>query len=50
MSVQIGIIGPEQKNIKNKKIILMAKEIGRCIASKNAVLITGGCSGVSQVA
>ncbi len=53
--MQIGIIGPERKNLpKNKgeqrKILKLAGEIGRGVAKEKAILITGGCSGVVAAA
>lgn len=52
MNVQIGIIGPEKKNIPEDKIRMLdvAKEIGAELAKRGAILITGGCSGVSRAA
>lgn len=52
MNTQIGIIGPEEKNMKKNKnrMLTMAKEIGKLVAVNKAVLITGGCSGVAQAA
>lgn len=50
--LQIGIIGPEEKNLKNnnysKAILNMAYEMGKLIAQNRAILITGGCSGVME--
>lgn len=54
-NIQIGIIGPEEKNIrgtwKRKETTLrLAAEIGRAVAREKAILITGGCSGVVEAA
>ena len=51
MKIQIGVIGPEERNISSelkKKFLETAEEIGRIIAKNNAILITGGCSGVAE--
>lgn len=53
--IQIGIIGPEAKNLpSNKKlrnaILKSAERIGEGVASQGAILITGGCSGVVEAA
>lgn len=52
--LQIGIIGPEAKNLpKNKysrKIMEVSYKIGKLIAKNNIILITGGCSGVMEEA
>lgn len=54
-NIQIGIIGPEEKNLKGGRqgkeaILALAKEIGRAVAAAKAILITGGCSGVVEAA
>jgi len=51
--IQIGIIGPEAKNLPQDKvlsddILAMAEKIGVGIAENGAILITGGCSGVVE--
>ena len=52
MKIQIGIIGPEEKNLKKnkEKILEIAENMGKNLAKKGAVLITGGCSGVAESA
>ncbi len=52
-NIQIGIIGPEEKNIPGKReevILKLSEEIGRLVAEEKAILITGGCSGVVEAA
>jgi len=54
-NIQIGIIGPEEKNLKGGRkkgeaTLALAEEIGRAVARAKAVLITGGCSGVVEAA
>lgn len=52
-NIQIGIIGPEEKNIPNKRkraVLRLAQEIGQLVAQNKAILITGGCSGVVEAA
>lgn len=51
--IQIGIVGPEEKNLpgneqKKKEMLRVAKVVGRLIAKNGAILITGGCSGVVE--
>ncbi len=51
MKLQIGIIGPEEKNIpreNREEMFMIARTIGKRIAENNATLITGGCSGIVQ--
>lgn len=51
--IQIGIIGPEEKNIskvRRVRVLELAEKIGERVAQKKAVLITGGCSGVVEAA
>jgi len=51
MNIQIGVIGPEEKNIPDvlkNKFLNTAEEIGKIIAKNKVVLITGGCSGVAE--
>ena len=51
MKIQIGVIGPEEKNIPQvlkNKFLETAREIGKIIAEKDVILITGGCSGVAE--
>ena len=51
--LQIGIIGPEEKNIKlelRKRFLSLAFELGEKLAQAGAILITGGCSGVAEAA
>jgi len=55
MNIQIGIIGPEQKNMRGtadyvQTMLDISKEIGAGIAKQKAILITGGCSGVVRAA
>jgi len=50
---QIGIIGGEEKNLNDeeKKLFFsLAEEIGSLLAKKGVILITGGCSGISEAA
>ena len=52
MNTQIGIIGPETKNIQQEireNMLKDAATIGKLLA-KNAILITGGGTGVAQSA
>lgn len=51
--IQIGIIGPENKNLpkdkqKRAEILRTAGIIGRMTTKSGAILITGGCSGVVE--
>jgi len=51
--LQIGVIGGEEKNLpsNNKREILkIAKKIGEGIAKNDAILLTGGMSGVMEAA
>lgn len=51
--IQIGVIGPEEKNIppeKKEQFLSLASEIGKKIARQGAILITGGCSGIVESA
>lgn len=50
--IQIGIIGPEEKNICLDKdsFLKQAYELGKKLAEKNAIIITGGCTGVAESA
>ena len=50
--LQIGVIGPERKNMAEnaEQLIVMAGQIGCQIALKGAVLITGGCTGIAEAA
>jgi len=53
--LQIGIIGPEEKNLINNKdkggsILKIAYQLGKYIAKNDALLITGGCTGVMESA
>lgn len=53
MKKQIGIIGPETKNMsedKRNKFTRLASEIGKKLAERDAILITGGCTGVAAAA
>ncbi len=53
MNLQIGIIGAEEKNMPEKdkeRLLGMAEQIGKIIAKNNAILITGGCSGIVEAA
>ena len=53
MKSQIGIIGGETKNIPEetkKQILSLSYEVGKLIAEGDAVLITGGCTGVAEAA
>ena len=47
---QIGVIGPESKNVKDKAVLDLAFKIGAQLAKQQAIVITGGCSGVAQAA
>ena len=50
---QIGVIGPEEKNMKKdiRELFLpLSFEIGKKIAERKGILITGGCSGVAEAA
>ncbi|MDD5627268.1 MAG: TIGR00725 family protein [Patescibacteria group bacterium] len=54
-NIQIGIIGPEEKNLRGGRrrkeaTLALAEEIGRAVAAAKAILITGGCSGVVEAA
>lgn len=51
--LQIGIIGGEEKNLSSNekiKILEIARELGEKIAKNDAILITGGMSGVMEAA
>jgi len=51
--IQIGIIGPEKKNLppnKSKEFLACAKKIGCLLGQKKVTLITGGCSGIAEAA
>jgi len=51
--VQIGIIGPEEKNIPlllKEKYLNLAYALGKGLAEKGAILITGGCNGIVEAA
>lgn len=51
--LQIGVIGGEEKNLsssKKAKILEIAKKLGEEIAKNNAILLTGGMSGVMKAA
>src|SRR3989338_5295495 len=51
--LQIGIIGPEEKNLRaetREKFLSTAFELGKKIAEADAILITGGCSGIAEAA
>jgi len=53
MKLQIGIIGPEEKNMPTSsrdKILSCAKAVGRALAERDVILITGGCTGVVEAA
>ena len=50
---QIGIIGPEEKNMKKdfkERFLYLSFEIGKKIAERGGILITGGCSGIAEAA
>ncbi|RJQ34176.1 hypothetical protein C4566_02540 [Candidatus Parcubacteria bacterium] len=52
-TVQIGLIGPETKNIpeeQRESMLSLAAEIGRIIGFRNRILVTGGCTGVAAAA
>lgn len=54
-NIQIGIIGPEEKNLRGRRkrkeaTLTLAEKIGRMVARQKATLITGGCSGVVEAA
>jgi uncharacterized protein (TIGR00725 family) len=53
MKIQIGIIGPETKNMieEQREIFLpLAFQIGKELSKRGATLITGGCSGIAEAA
>ncbi|MBI4147146.1 TIGR00725 family protein [Candidatus Woesearchaeota archaeon] len=50
---QVGIIGPEEKNMGKdfkERFLSLSFEIGKKIAERGGILITGGCSGIAEAA
>ena len=51
--IQIGVIGPETKNMLEKdkeKFLSFSFEIGKKLAQKGAITVTGGCTGIAEYA
>lgn len=51
--IQIGVIGPEEKNLKEQfcdKYLELAYALGKELAKRGAVLVTGGCTGIAEAA
>jgi uncharacterized protein (TIGR00725 family) len=51
--IQIGIIGPEEKNIpleKREEFLSSAFQIGKNLATAGAIVVSGGCRGIAEAA
>ena len=49
--LQIGVIGPEEKNILEKdreRFLSLSFEIGKELALAGAITVTGGCTGIAE--
>ena len=49
--IQIGVIGPEEKNILEKdmdKFLSLSFEIGKKLAEAEVITVTGGCTGIAE--